>query len=636
MKPSLLSLAVLSFAALTSAHGQAISRLSRSALTPLPSVVAADVDLEDLTSTADGRRFYYITSRNSALYLYDRATAKSTKLRDLDAWDLSVAPNGTALSYTHPGEDEKDEFSWIVPLDPKTGLPTGPEHRVSTLKGNGGALSPDGKFVAFAAYGLASGGNSLMVVPTTGGPERTLAVIPGSVDNIRWSPDGKALYLGTTRDGSTQVIQRVAATGGALRVVARGSSSWPGLSPNGRWLAYRDTGLAGRFVLADTAGKRLSTIDVPANLHISGWSGNSTLLTTSYFTMRRLRVMSLAGRQSRVLVDSMPDVWAPRWSPDGTKISVVRGNLPQSRFEILDARTGETMRALPRRLSPIWQPGFWSPDGSRIAYHVGNSSGESPIVSVDVSSAREIEVPGSASSPWRSGNPNPSIQWSDDSRRLLFVSTDSVTPGSPMHNVVREADATGAGGFTNVSEEIKAIGIWPFTRDIVVIRPAIGQPIMLRQASAGAPSQKLLEGAPGYMAVPSISSDRRWLFLRRDPAQYDPSHMRVVELVRVDGNEHHTVTLPFDVAPGEDNPQFLQGSKQAVVVQGGRTDHGVYLMSLPSGTVEKLFTLPNDNGLPGQVSVSPDGKSLAYVSHDSSPIRFFEWNVASLVSASRR
>ena len=182
---------------------------------PLKDGLPANVRADEIVANAGAQRLYYTVETDKVIgeiWRYDRATKESSRLVSGALWDLTIAPNGSALAYSKESENGDAEYVWTIPLDPRTGLAAGPERRVSTVPGDTPAFSPDGKWIAFGRSD--SLGQSLAVVPLSGGPARILATISGNdIGSINWTPDSKALYFsaGFSRGGrETGVIRRVA------------------------------------------------------------------------------------------------------------------------------------------------------------------------------------------------------------------------------------------------------------------------------------------------------------------------------------------------------------------------------------------------------------------------------------------
>jgi hypothetical protein len=242
------------------------------------------------------KRSYYLAAPGE-VRLYTHVQRASTVVVPGIAWDFAVAPTHDVIVYTRGGPGRTERFVWAVALDPQTGLAKGAEYRLSRNQGDVPSPSPDAKWVAFARDDTKGVGQSVVVVPIRGGPEREIAgPFTTSIDHIRWTPDGKSLFFGLnppvacvpewsclpladaaeSRLGS---IRRVGVEGGAVSLIATTAASpWPGLSPDGTTIAFGSQGMARRFVLANVNGERLDSFILPPTQAVAGWLSGSTLL----------------------------------------------------------------------------------------------------------------------------------------------------------------------------------------------------------------------------------------------------------------------------------------------------------------------------------------------------------------------
>jgi len=132
----------------------------------------------------------------------------------------------------------------------------------------------------------------------------------------------------------------------------------------------------------DGSGQTRLTDD-PAEDRDPSWAPDGTKLV---FASNRdgdfdLYTMNLDGTGLTKLVDTDDDEAWPVWSPDGTKIAFVRGTVDSSwyrgdniyvlmddpRLYVVDLDTGEQTR-LGSSIQSLYAPS-WSPDGTRLAYH---------------------------------------------------------------------------------------------------------------------------------------------------------------------------------------------------------------------------------------------------------------------------
>ena len=164
------------------------------------------------TPLADGATMNYPRVGDST-FVYNIATKRSTLL-GTNMLAGSVSPQGDRLAFDRTAEDGTGSFLWTMPIDPQTGVATGPPQRVSLPAKNGvsAKFSPDGKMLTFNAGPRADGTWDLTIVPATGGPERVLATYARAKAQS-WSADGQSLYVANT-DSSSEAIERVPLDGG--------------------------------------------------------------------------------------------------------------------------------------------------------------------------------------------------------------------------------------------------------------------------------------------------------------------------------------------------------------------------------------------------------------------------------------
>ena len=92
--------------------------------------------------------------------------------------------------------------------------------------------------------------------------------------------------------------------------------------------------------------------------------------------------------------------------------------------------------------------------------------------------------------------------------------------------------------------------------------------------------------------------------------------------------------MPFIVSPG--GAAFLPGDKQMIVSEYPTSaSAGVYLVTIATREIKKLFTVSTIKNTYAQVVLSPDGKNIVYVSRDSFPAAYATLDVSRLVSSKR-
>ena len=293
--------------------GAIASLLARNSVAQTPTVATREVRnvvpaaaaVEQFVMTPDSQRTYYRLS-TGGVWMYDRNANATSQIIDAVVWDLALSTTKDALAYTKVGDTRREQHVWVVPLSAATGLPSGKERRVSTHAGDVPSISPDGKRIAFARDDETGVGQTVVVVPVAGGAERVIAATqPSGVSSIRWTPDGKTVYFGVNppvpftcaescltgarESRPPATIRRVGSTGGAVETIATVGLPGPGLSPDGKFVVFGDTGAPRRLIVADADGRRLKTFTVATPQTPVGWTGSSTLLTFATGQARRLR-----------------------------------------------------------------------------------------------------------------------------------------------------------------------------------------------------------------------------------------------------------------------------------------------------------------------------------------------------------
>jgi Tol biopolymer transport system component len=360
-----------------------------------------------------------------------------------------ISPDGKTIAFL--GRDTAGKTSiWIRPLDAFAPTP---------LADTDGAArpfwSPDSRYVGFTV-----GRRQLKKAPVAGGPAQLIAEVDGGADGA-WGALGDILFDGR----ATDAIRRVSATGGTPAQVTTPDASkgeaghaWPYFLPDGKHFLF--------LAMAKRVGEK-STIHVAA----LGQTG-STALTPSdsraeYANGYLLYVLqgTLVARRfdpSKLAVSGEPiplvehvfvdvnETASFSVSSNGTLAFMQGESASISELVWLD-RTG-------KELGKIGQPGPYfdlalSPDGTRLAYALGEKSGAQDIwvrdLKRDVASRLTF-------------NPRNDMWpiWSPDGRRLAF-STDRDGHFAIM---VREANGTGTEQPVYGADDAE-VGVTDWSRD---------------------------------------------------------------------------------------------------------------------------------------------------------------------------
>ncbi|GAB3693009.1 S41 family peptidase [Spirosoma flavus] len=163
-----------------------------------------------LVWTPNSRMLLYISTRNGVanLYQYDFSTQAETRLTDSQQDDGApvVSPDGKEVAFLRNGQELR-----VMELSSKKDrvLYKGYLGR-GVFAGQGTvAWSPDGKWLAFAAYGTKTFRN-VWVVPATGGESQPVSFLANTFGgNVNWSPDGKYILFGTNQRTEMAQVARV-------------------------------------------------------------------------------------------------------------------------------------------------------------------------------------------------------------------------------------------------------------------------------------------------------------------------------------------------------------------------------------------------------------------------------------------
>jgi len=305
-------------------------------------------DVEDFDISADGKTLVFA--------MWDR-------LYSLDLSKSGAQPRAIELT---ADEDELDNYE-IKPID-----------RTVTEA----ALSPDGKTMAYVAYGeiYVRGSESKS-------PGRRVTTTPAREKDIAWAPDGSKLYFTTDSTGRDGIYAAtVKLTRGEIKKrIAEASSNHETSQPS-----------------TDEATTEPST-------------GPSTTQATTQATTTQ---PSEGSRWQESIVFSIQPVIVdenenrdPRPSPDGKMLAFRRGN---GDLVIQEIATGEI-----RKLVGGWSTGLdwrWSPDSKRIAYVTEDRNYNSDIWIIDAEGKKP------AVNVTRHPSNDFSPRWSADGKILAFLS----------------------------------------------------------------------------------------------------------------------------------------------------------------------------------------------------------------------
>lgn len=365
----------------------------------------------------------------------------------------AAAPDGSTLAITargmpfaqwwRHGHSHLDESEiWLV-HDVGAGAATSPRYEPVTTGGakSGWPMwSADGATIYFMSD--RSGSENLWSRAASGGEAKMLTSFA----------DGRLLWPSISADGRAIAFERdfgvwtYDVAGGQVRrvpVTLRGASAGPGiehltlsngiqqlaLSPDAKKLAFVVRGEV-FAVSAKDGGDAARVTDTPGSEEQIAWAPDSRRL--AYSSDRggawHLYLYDFATRTESQLTRGNASDISPRWSPDGKRLSFVRGG---EELHVLDVATGAEHKVASARLSrpPFVDPreATWSPDGRWLAYV--SSAGAKQfanvfVVSADGGAARQVS--------WMPNMGGGSLSWSPDGTFLTLGSGQRTEDGQAI------------------------------------------------------------------------------------------------------------------------------------------------------------------------------------------------------------
>jgi len=250
-----------------------------------------------------------------------------------DARQVGTAAAFTNLTWTHDGRLVYDKDNTLYWLNPDSGAKGAFATEQDTADGDPWEC-PDGHYVVFL-LGLRGGGSSENVwrADASGGNLKQLT--QGKQDNFPvCAPDSRSVYY---LDGGTGQVMQVPIDGGPSRRVSDLSTSgFFGVSPDGHTVAFATVDHAAghleKIALVPTdqaASPRLVEFQRPRASTLIQFSrdGKALIYTTREKGVDNLWQQPLDGSPGTALTSFKSEhIWDFHWSPDGSKLAMVRGH----------------------------------------------------------------------------------------------------------------------------------------------------------------------------------------------------------------------------------------------------------------------------------------------------------------------
>jgi len=333
-----------------------------------------------------------------------------SKLRSIGG--VALSPDERHLAYSVVMRDEPGRpygQLWMMDLTTRKSIRFGGDKD----RGGGAVWSPDGKWIAF--FGRLGDKHGLMIAKPDGSdvtvlatPEGTNSPLPGTGNEVAWSPDGKQIaYISSTPD-----IRAAEASGDPMVIT--------------------------RYLYKPDAGEGMTRFNDNQRLHIF--------------------VVDVGTKQTRQLTKGDTDEHSIDWSPDGKEILYLANPEPnQDEFFNYDVFALKVADGSVRRITATefneYDP-MWSPDGKKILFR-GTRRGLTDrettmedthvwVMNADSSDRREI----GAVIDNRQGTPH----WSPDGNSVYFTVQERgsnylmrlpISGGKPEY-VVKEPGFVGA------------------------------------------------------------------------------------------------------------------------------------------------------------------------------------------------
>jgi Tol biopolymer transport system component len=488
------------------------------------------------------------------------------------------------------------------------------------------ATSPDGTQVAFGWWRRDA--REVRTVSTTAGASPPRTLLRFSPDEVRfvgvrsWSPDGKLLAVGTTRfDGTTQIIIATVTDGG-MRVLS--SHAWRGadalyFSHDSKYLAFDlpadpEADQHDIYVLAvdGSGGGRL--IENAADDRIVGWSPDDRYLVFASDRSGSLSVWGAPFSNGRlsgiptVLKADVGRIYSLGISNGGTLYAykqISDADVKVAPIDVSAGRlTGPPVHFLQGMLSRPMAP-HWSPDGKYLAYQ---TRGENGIAIRTVSTGQVRRLP-------RKLEYATDPRWSPDGSALIAAGRDS-----RGRDGIYRIDVT-SGDVTTVMYSTTLGTIPRWSRDGASIYYRTDDAIRERALSTGA-ERDVYRGLSSDFEV---SPDGRYLSVRTRP---DPSSKTAsLLLVPVAGggmreldrlNQSQLVELRALMT-------WTPDSRHVLTARRATSGFELRLVDVERAEARTLdidvreWTLSNNgDGLNSGFSLSPDGRSIAFIMGKSS------------------
>jgi dipeptidyl aminopeptidase/acylaminoacyl peptidase len=240
-----------------------------------------------------------------------------------DAAEAHVSPDGLQVVFAGTLMDKLEDTppTRICLIDLATG-----DTRVLTFGPNVDRLpkfSPDGRQVAFLSDRHKAGDFQLYLLDPSSGAARSTPPVPGWVEYLHWSPDGRRILLGVAGHGAD-----ISGGQGAItsKRVAEDLPSWmPAVETGDESYRWRRAWV---YELDTDRLRRIS--EAESNIWEAAWCGNETLAAVvspgpgeGLWYIARLRIIEIETGHSREVYVPRDQLGWPTASPSGKHLAIV-------------------------------------------------------------------------------------------------------------------------------------------------------------------------------------------------------------------------------------------------------------------------------------------------------------------------
>ncbi len=277
-------------------------------------------DVKQANVSPDGKWLVFSrsdgVSESSSIWMALLADPKPFRITSGGYTDLwpTVSPTLDRIFFVsnRPNRGATSPAKWVmsIPIDKKSGLPTGPARQVTTdtvqvLTPTG--ISPDGKWLAYEIEGRP---HRIRMVPTNGGKARTvlpLNFIGRFRGDLGFTADGKNLVFA---DSGGLMVREVSIDGGPVHTLTRnrGEGTWVGpmVGHDDRWVLLTRGANDGTWELLGKDGTSLGVASIDLRLAPSKRVDGRGVLGVKNDWWWMLRRLAIEGGDARIVSAAQP------------------------------------------------------------------------------------------------------------------------------------------------------------------------------------------------------------------------------------------------------------------------------------------------------------------------------------------